>query len=315
MGYLKQGTWNQGQFTSREFKTKDTLFRNWITVNGEAGPNGENGFIAEKGRYHLYVSMACPWAHRTLIFRSLMGLEDYIDVTVVNPVMLENGWEFNDEPNYDFKYLYHLYLKACPSYEGRVSVPVLWDKKLKTIVSNESSEIIRMFNSSFSHLTGSEEDFYPKELREKIDQINDHIFSTINVGVYKAGFSTSQEVYEDAIESLFSSLDWLEELLSQQRYLLGDTLTEADWRLFTTLIRFDTVYHTHFKCNIRKISEYPVLSDYLKELYQYPKIKETINFDHIKTHYYKSHKEINPSGLVPVGPKLDLDTPHTRDAL
>ena len=309
MGLLKQGQWVDQWYDTQscggEFVRQDSRFRNWIT------PDGEQGFKAEKGRYHLYVSLACPWAHRTLIFRKLKELEDYIDVTVVNPIMLENGWEMSD-PLYDLNYLYQLYLKADASYEGRVTVPVLWDKQTETIVNNESSEVIRMFNSAFNHLTGNHDDYYPHSLREKIDKINQRVYSTINNGVYRAGFATTQAAYVEAFQVLFESLDWIEEILSRQRYLAGHRLTEADWRLFTTLIRFDAVYFGHFKTNRQLLSSFPNISAYLRELYQIPGVSGTVDFDHIKTHYYASHRSINPTGIVPVGPALDFTLPHDR---
>jgi putative glutathione S-transferase len=318
MGLLQQGKWvDQWYETDNSggaFRRQESRFRNWLTPNGEAGPNGEPGFAAEKGRYHLYVSLACPWAHRTLIFRYLKQLEDYIDVTVVEPIMLENGWEMND-PLYGLDFLYQLYLKADANYEGRVTVPVLWDKQTETIVSNESSEIIRMFNSAFNHLTGNSDDYYPQALHEKIDTVNDRIYETINNGVYQAGFATTQQAYEEAFHSLFDSLDWVEGLLTQQRYLVGDQLTEADWRLFTTLIRFDAVYFGHFKTNRQLIADYPAISAYVRELYQVQAVAETVSFDHIKSHYYASHLTINPTGIVPVGPQQDFTAPHNRDAV
>ena len=318
MGLLQQGKWvDQWYETDNSggaFRRQESRLRNWLTANGDAGPNGETGFKAEKGRYHLYVSLACPWAHRTLIFRHLKQLEDYIDVTVVEPIMLENGWEMND-PLYDLNFLYQLYLKADANYEGRVTVPVLWDKQTETIVSNESSEIIRMFNSAFNHLTGNGDDYYPQALHEKINAVNDRIYETINNGVYQAGFATTQQAYEVAFHSLFDSLDWVEGLLTQHRYLVGDQLTEADWRLFTTLIRFDAVYFGHFKTNRQLIADYPAISAYVRELHQVQAVAETVSFDHIKTHYYASHLTINPTGLVPVGPQQDFTAPHNRDAV
>ena len=318
MGLLQQGKWvDQWYETDNSggaFRRQDSRFRSWLTPNREPGPNGEPGFKAEKGRYRLYVSLACPWAHRTLIFRHLKQLEDYIDVTVVEPIMLENGWEMND-PLYDLDFLYQLYLKADANYEGRVTVPVLWDKQTQTIVSNESSEIIRMFNSAFNHLTGNSDDYYPQALQEKINTVNDRIYETINNGVYQAGFATTQQAYEVAFHSLFDSLDWVEGLLTQQRYLVGDEITEADWRLFTTLIRFDAVYFGHFKTNRQLIADYPAISAYVRELYQVQAVAETVSFDHIKTHYYASHLTINPTGIVPVGPQQDFTAPHNRDAV
>ena len=289
-------------------------FRSWLTTDGQAGPDGALGFKAEKGRYHLYVSLACPWAHRTLISRQLNELQDYIDVTVVEPIMLGNGWAL-DDPLYGFDFLYQLYLKADVNYEGRVTVPVLWDKQTKTIVSNESSEIIRMFDTAFNHLTGNVDDYYPKDLKQEIDTVNARVYETINNGVYRAGFATTQEAYETAFSKLFDSLDWVEDMLSKQRYLVGEQLTEADWRLFTTLIRFDAVYFGHFKTNRQRVADYPAMSAYLRELYQVPGVAETVNFDHIKTHYYASHLTINPTGVIPIGPSQNFLAPHNREKI
>lgn len=315
MGLLQDGQWVDQWYDTKnsggEYRRKESDFRHWITPDGKLGPNGAPGYKAEKGRYHLYVSLACPWAHRTLIFRTLKQLEDYIDVTVVDPVMLENGWELTD-PLYDDNFLYQLYLRADAQYEGRVTVPVLWDKHTKTIVSNESSEIIRMFNSAFDHLTGNTDDYYPEELRNTIDKLNDRVYQTINNGVYRSGFATTQAAYQNAFEQLFDSLDWVEGILLQQRYLAGPQITEADWRLFTTLIRFDSVYYGHFKTNRRLIADYPAISAYVRELYQVPGIAATVNFDHIKTHYYVSHRTINPTGIIPVGPAQNFTRPHHR---
>lgn len=318
MGLLQNGQWVDQWYdtdaSDGEFVRKASGFRSWLTADGTAGPTGEGGFQAEKGRYHLYVSLACPWAHRTLIFRALKQLDDYIDVTVVEPIMLENGWEMTD-PLYGFEFLYQLYLKADPSYEGRVTVPVLWDKQTHTIVSNESSEIIRMFNEAFNHLTGNKDDYYPKALHDQIDELNDRIYDNINNGVYRAGFATSQPAYEEAFHALFDALDWVESLLSQQRFLLGAQPTEADWRLFTTLIRFDAVYVGHFKCNLRQLEQYPALSAYVRDLYQTLGVAETVDFHHIKTHYYASHGTINPTGVIPLGPSQDFMVPHDRALL
>jgi len=316
MGLLLNGQWVASPSEGTQYRDQGSLFRNWITVNGDAGPHGENGFKAEKGRYHLYVSLACPWAHRTLIFRTLMQLDDYISVTIVDPLLLDNGWQMNGpEPLYQANFLYELYLKAYPKYEGRVTVPVLWDKHTQTIVSNESADIIRMFNSAFNHLTQCEDDYYPEPLRGTIDALNTRIFSAINRGVYQAGFATNQAVYNEAVETLFTALDWVEARLSKQRYLAGDRLTEADWRLFTTLVRFDAVYFGHFKCNRRALSSYPALSGYLRELYQLPGIAKTIDLEQIKQHYYVSHRTINPSGIIPAGPDHDWSRPHGREQL
>jgi putative glutathione S-transferase len=318
MGLLQQGKWVDKWYDTKnndgEFRRQDSRFRSWLTANGAAGPNGEQGFKTEKGRYHLYVSLACPWAHRTLIFRALKGLQDYIDVTAVEPIMLENGWELSD-PLYGFDYAYQLYLKADPSYEGRVTVPILWDKQTQTIVSNESSEIIRMFNSAFNHLTGDLTDYYPENLRSKIDSVNTRVYDTINNGVYLCGFATTQLAYEKALKALFESLDWVEDILSNQPYLAGEQLTEADWRLFTTLIRFDAVYFGHFKTNRQQIADYPAISNYVREMYQIEGIANTVNFEHIKTHYYGSHLTINPTGIVPVGPAQDFTKVHNRQSI
>jgi putative glutathione S-transferase len=318
MGLLQNGQWVDQWYdtdaSDGEFVRKASGFRSWVTANGAAGPTGQGGFKAEKGRYHLYVSLACPWAHRTLIFRALKELDAYIDVTVVEPTMLENGWEMTDPLNH-FDFLYQLYLKADPSYEGRVTVPVLWDKQTQAIVSNESSEIIRMFNEAFNHLTGNHDDYYPERMRDQINELNDRIYDTINNGVYRAGFATSQKAYEAAFHSLFDALDWVESILVRRRYLAGDQVSEADWRLFTTLIRFDAVYVGHFKCNLRLLAQYPALSAYVRDLYQTSGVAETVNFEHIKTHYYASHRTINPAGVIPLGPTQDFMAPHGRAAL
>jgi putative glutathione S-transferase len=325
MGMLVEGVWHDVWYdtaaTKGHFKRSASQFRNWVTADGAAGPTGAGGFKAEANRYHLYVSLACPWAHRTLIFRKLKKLEQLITVSVVDPLMLENGWEFHDRDGATVDHLFgsaalwQVYTQADPHYSGRVTVPVLWDKQTGTIVSNESADIIRMFNSAFNELTGSHEDFYPQALRQEIDALNAVIYDTVNNGVYKAGFATTQEAYEAGVVPLFETLDMLEQRLSSQRFLMGTALTEADWRLFTTLVRFDPVYVGHFKCNIRRIADYPNLSNYLRDLYQTPEIAETVNIGHIKGHYYRSHKTINPSGIVPVGPQLDLDAPHDRQRL
>ena len=330
MGRLVNGVWQDVWYDTRatngHFKRSESQFRNWITADGSPGPSGEGGFEAEAGRYHLYVSLACPWAHRTLIFRKLKKLEDLISLSVVDPLMLANGWEFKGEDRggenggtadhlFGSRMLWEVYLRADPVYSGRVTVPVLWDKRKNTIVSNESAEIIRMFNSAFDRLTGSTEDFCPQELRPEIDALNARIYDAVNNGVYKAGFATSQAAYEESVTALFAMLDELENRLASKRYLTGDRLTEADWRLFTTLVRFDPVYVGHFKCNIRRLADYPNLYGYLRELYQVPGVAETVNMHHIKAHYYRSHTTINPTGIVPVGPALDLEAPHGRDSL
>ena len=318
MGLLQNGQWVDQWYdtdsSGGEFRRQDSRFRGWVTADGAAGPSGSEGFKAEPGRYHLYVSLACPWAHRTLIFRQRKDLPDLIGVTVVEPLMLANGWELKDD-QYGLEYLYQLYLKADSGYEGRVTVPVLWDKREQTIVSNESAEIIRMFNTAFNGLTGNEKDYYPAALRGEIDAINERVYDSINNGVYRSGFATTQEAYEEAYYKLFDALDWVEQVLTRQRYLAGDALTEADWRLFTTLIRFDAVYHGHFKTNRQRIADYPAMSNYLRELYQQPGVAETVNFTHIKQHYYGSHRTINPTQVVPLGPQQDFTLPHDRSRL
>lgn len=314
MGKLVEGVWHDVWYdtksTGGEFVREDAGFRDWIVNKPDAT------FSPESGRYHLYVSLACPWAHRTLIFRELKQLKEHIDVTVVCPDMLSQGWQFGiPEPLFGHSKLHQVYTQAKPDYTGRVTVPVLWDKKTQTIVSNESSEIIRMFNSAFNELTGNHVDYYPEELRRVVDGWNDFIYPNINNGVYRCGFATTQEAYEEAYESLFAALDKVDQHLATHRYLAGQVLTEADWRLFTTLIRFDAVYVGHFKCNKKRIADYPNLNGYLKELYQTPGIKETTDFYHIKRHYYFSHTTINPTQVVPVGPDLDLESEHGRDSL
>jgi len=317
MGLLVEGQWHDQWYdTSKSggrFVRSESQFHNWITADGSAGPVGSGAFKAEAGRYHLYVSLACPWAHRSLIFRKLKRLESLIDVTVVSPHMLEHGWQFDSpEPLYGFQYAHQLYTKADAKYSGRVTVPILWDKQQHTIVSNESSEIIRMLNSAFDGLTGNSEDYYPKALRADIDEINAFIYERINNGVYRCGFATTQEAYEEAFDALFEALDRVEFMLSEQRYLVGNALTEADWRLFTTLVRFDAVYVNHFKCNRQRIADYPNLSNYLRDLYQQPGISETVDMQHIKQHYFYSHESINPTRIVPKGPALDFEIPHDR---
>ena len=322
MGLLQEGKWVDQWYdtksTNGRFVRKAPQFRNWVTTDGRAGPSGKGGFKAEIGRYHLYVSLACPWAHRTLIFRALKGLEKMISVSVVHWYMAENGWTFDvgdgvapDTVN-GAQFLYQVYTQAKPDYSGRVTVPVLWDKHTKTIASNESPEIIRMFNTAFDEVGSVQGDYYPKHLRSEIDTLNERIYTTLNNGVYRCGFATTQAAYEEAITPLFDTLDWLEDILSRKRYLTGAQITEADWRLFTTLIRFDPVYVGHFKCNIRRIADYPNLSNYLRDLYQQPGIARTVNMEHIKRHYYESHTSINPSRIVPTGPDTDFTTPHDR---
>ena len=327
MGLLIDGKWHDQWYdtdkTDGKFEREAARFRNWVTADGSPGPDGEGGFKAESGRYHLYVSMACPWAHRTLIFRKLKGLEKHISVSVVHPDMVENGWEFRPDSEqyrdhlHGFRFMHQVYTRAAPEYSGRVTVPTLWDKEKETIASNESAEIIRMFNSAFDGLDDvrTDLDLYPEELRGEIDEVNARIYDTVNNGVYKAGFATAQDKYEEAYNALFDSLDWLEERLSGQRYLVGDRLTEADWRLFTTLIRFDAVYYSHFKCNRQRIGDFPALSAYLRDLYQVSGVAETVDIDQIKRHYYVSQRTINPTQIVPIGPELDFDSPHGRENL
>jgi putative glutathione S-transferase len=326
MGLLVDGVWRTDWYDTRKtggaFVRDGAKFRNWVTSDGGPGPSGEGGFAAESGRYHLYVSYACPWAHRALIFRALKGLEPHIGVSVVHPLMLEDGWslsaDFDGATGDDVlgkAFLRDVYLEAKPRASGRVTVPVLWDRGRNTIVSNESSEIIRMFNSAFNGVAGNHDDYYPEPLRGEIDAVNERVYATVNNGVYRAGFATTQEAYDAAVTELFETLDWLEDRLSRQRYLVGGQVTEADWRLFTTLARFDPVYVGHFKCNIRRIADYPALSGYLRELYQWPGVAETTRLDHIKYHYYASHRTINPTGIVPAGPEIDLTAPHGRDSL
>ena len=322
MGLLQDGKWvDQWHDTGASggrFVRKDSQFRNWITVDGSAGPSGEGGFKAEPGRYHLYVSLACPWAHRTLIFRALKGLENIVSVSIVHWFMGDQGWTFTPEDGSTADtvnraaFLHEVYTTADPGYSGRVTVPALWDKEARTIASNESSEIIRMFNSAFDKVGARPGDYYPVALRPEIDRINDRIYGTVNNGVYKAGFATAQDAYEEAVVPLFETLDWLEDRLGSQRYLTGSAVTEADWRLFPTLVRFDPVYFGHFKCNLRRIADYPNLSGYVRDLYQHPDVAETVDFLHIKNHYYGSHRKINPTGIVPMGPDVDYTAPHDR---
>ncbi len=325
MGLLIDGIWrdrgDEPKATGGRFVRRGAQFRNWVTLDGAPGPSGEGGFEAEPGRYHLYVSLACPWAHRTLIFRKLKGLEDAISVSVVHWHMGDDGWEFREGPGCTpdtangARFLREVYVKAQPDYSGRVSVPVLWDKKRAAIVSNESSEIIRMFNAAFDTLGNAASDFYPQDLRAEIDEINARVYATVNNGVYRAGFATSQSAYEEAVDALFETLADLEDRLAGQRYLAGDRLTEADWRLFTTLMRFDPVYVGHFKCNKRRLADHPNLWGFTRELYQMPGIAETVNLDHIKRHYYGSHESINPHRIVPKGPDIDYSEPHGRERL
>ncbi len=323
MGLLVDGVWQEDVSRTKDghFIRPTTRYRNFVTADGSPGPSGEGGFPAERGRYHLYISLACPWAHRTLIFRTLKKLDDVISVSVTEPLYGKTGWEFGatagatpDTVN-GKSTLAEIYLLADPHYSGRVSVPVLWDKKRRTIVNNESAEIIRMLNSAFDAFTDAKTDYYPVALRGEIDRINDLVYPNVNNGVYRAGFATSQAAYEEAARGVFAALDQLEERLSGQRYLVGRQITEADWRLFTTLIRFDTVYYGHFKCNLRRIADYSNLWNYLRELYQVPGIAETVSVDHIKRHYYGSQRQVNPTGIVPIGPLIDFGAPHDRGRL
>jgi putative glutathione S-transferase len=322
MGLLIDGKWSTEWYDTKSaggrFVRKESAFRDWVRADGSTR------FAPEPDRYHLYVSLACPWAHRTLIFRKLKKLESDIPVSIVHPLMAENGWtlenpddtpEVTGDPVNGARYLHQVYTKADPTYTGRVTVPVLWDRSLGTIVSNESSEIIRMFNAEFDALGDASVDFYPESLRREIDEINDFVYPKVNNGVYRCGFATTQEAYAEAFEELFAALDELELRLTRQRYLMGGVLTEADWRLFTTLVRFDAVYVGHFKCNRRRIADYTHLSGYLRDLYQVPGVAETVNFEHIKRHYYESHGTINPTGVVPLGPEVDLTAPHRRHTL
>ena len=322
MGRLVDGNWvTESQLNKADgrFRRVDAVFRNWITPDGRPGPSGSGGFRAGPSLYHLFVAMACPWAHRTLIFRTLKRLEDMISVSVADPFADDYGWRFtaqNPDPLYGFGRLHQVYSMADPKASSRATVPVLWDKKQRTIVSNESSEIIRMFNSAFDG-TGAKasRDYYPADLKGAIDEINPAIYDTVNNGVYKAGFAGTQQAYDQAVRALFQTLDMLEDRLSRQRYVTGNRITEADWRLFTTLLRFDPVYFCHFKCNIRRIVDYTNLSGYLRELYQVPGIRDTIDLDATKQHYFLSHESINPRRIVPLGPHFDLDAPHDRDRL
>ena len=324
MGLLVDGEWRDKWYdtesTGGKFERSTSKFRNWVTADGSAGPSGKSGFQAQSGRYHLYVSYACPWAHRALIFRALKDLTDHISVSVVHPDMMEDGWTFatdfqgaTGDTLFGSDFLRDIYIKADPNFTGRVTVPVLWDKAQSTIVSNESAEIIRMFNSAFNEITGNTDDYWPTDLREQIADINERVYETVNNGVYKAGFATSQDAYDDAVHPLFDSLAWLESILENNRFLAGDKLTEADWRLFTTLARFDLVYHTHFKCNHKRLTDYPNLWAYTRQLYQHADIAETVHFDHIVRHYHFSQTTVNPHQIIPINPTVDFSAPHERD--
>ena len=325
MGLLVNGEWHSDWYdtkaTGGRFERKAPSFRNWITADGSAGPSGTGGFKAEPNRYHLYVSLACPWAHRTLIYRQLKGLDQMISMSVVNAFMGDEGWTFEpgdgviEDPINQATRMHQVYTAAMPDYTGRVTVPVIWDKHTHTIVSNESPEIIRMFNSAFDDVGAIAGDFCPPELLTEIDELNDFIYPNINNGVYRAGFATTKTAYNDAVTDVFNGLDTLESRLAKQRYLTGNTITEADWRLFTTLVRFDAVYVGHFKCNLRRIVDYPHLWGYLKDLYQVPGVAQTVHVEHCKAHYYGSHETINPTLIIPVGPVIDLMQPHDRASI
>lgn len=319
MGQLIDGRWTVTDPRAMTFTRREAQFRNWVTADGRAGSSGRAGFRAQPGRYHLYVSKACPFAHRTLIFRALKGLDPLIGLSVTHWLMAEQGWTFEagegvipDDVN-GARFLHELYTRANPTYSGPASVPVLWDRETNTIVSNESSEIIRMMNAAFDAVGAKAGDFYPRALRAEIDELNARIYATVNNGVYDAGFAPGQDAYDAAVGPLFDTLDWLEARLSRSRYLIADQITEADWRLFTTLLRFDSVYAVHFKCNLRRLVDYPNLWAYARELYQRPGIRPTCDFGHIKRHYFRSHDWINPRRIVPAGPRLDFDAPHRRD--
>lgn len=324
MGLLIDGEWRDKWYdtesTGGKFERSTSKFRNWVTADGSAGPSGKSGFQAQSGRYHLYVSYACPWAHRALIFRALKDLTDHISVSVVHPDMMEDGWTFatdfegaTGDTLFGSDFLRDIYIKADPNFTCRVTVPVLWDKAQNTIVSNESAEIIRMFNNAFNEITGNTDDYWPTDLREQIADINERVYETVNNGVYKAGFATSQDAYDDAVHPLFDSLTWLESILENNRFLAGDKLTEADWRLFTTLARFDLVYHTHFKCNHKRLIDHPNLWAYTRQLYQHADIAETVHFDHIVRHYHFSQTTVNPHQIIPINPTVDFTAPHGRD--
>ncbi|MFK7754294.1 MAG: glutathione S-transferase family protein [Sedimentitalea sp.] len=324
MGLLVDGKWQDSWYDTKStkgaFERSAAQFRNWITPDGSPGPSGKGGFKAESGRYHLYVSHACPWAHRALIFRALKGLETHIDVSVVHPDMLAHGWTFETDDNgatgdalFASTFMHQIYTRADPAFSGRVTVPVLWDKAQNTIVSNESSEIIRMFNTAFDAITGNTIDYWPIAQRDGIEDVNTRIYDTLNNGVYRCGFATTQQAYDAAVGPLFDTLDWLENHLSTHRFLVGPNVTEADWRLFTTLVRFDDVYHLHFKCNRRRLVDYPSLWAYTRELFQWPGVSETVNLKHIVRHYHFSHDSINPHRIIPINPVLNFAAPHHRD--
>jgi len=322
LGVMIEGRWHDRWYDTKasegRFVRSESQFRNWVTPDGEPGPTGAGGFKAELGRYHLIAALACPWTHRTLIFRALKGLAHIVSMSVTHWRMGPEGWTFDEgpgvvpDPILGARCVHEIYKAASPCYTGRVTVPILWDKRTATIVSNESADIVRMMNSAFDGVGATVGDYYPEPLRPNIDRINSEIYERVNNGVYKAGFATTQAAYEEGVEPLFATLDRLETLLGQQRYLCGSRITEADWRLFVTLVRFDPVYVGHFKCNIRRLSEYPNLWAYTRELFQWPGVRETVNFEHIKRHYYESHESVNPTRIVPMGPLLDFEAPHGR---
>jgi putative glutathione S-transferase len=319
MGLLVDGVWQaeEGRWADSRGRLRrpESTLRNWVTPDGSPGPTGRGGFKAEARRYHLYIARACPWAHRTAIFRELKGLQGMIGLSVTHWLMLEQGWTFESAPGVvadsvnNARYLHQIYAKSEPNYSGRVTVPVLWDKETGRIVNNESADIIRMFSSAFDGVGAAPGDYYPEDLRDEIDAVNARVYDTLNNGVYKAGFAGSQEAYDEAVVPLFETLDWLEQRLSRAEYLVGNRLTEADWRLFTTLLRFDPVYHTHFKCNLKRLVDYPALWAYTRRLYRHPAVRPTVNMEHIKAHYFQSHRWINPTGIVPRGPLVDFELP------
>ena len=322
MGLLVDGVWRDQWYdtaaTGGRFERQESPFRHWVTPDGAPGPTGEGGFAAEPGRYHLFVARACPWAHRATILRAIKGLEGMIGLSVTHWLMGEEGWTFEPAPGVipdpdGARCLYEVYLRADPRHTGRVTVPVLWDRERRTIVSNESADILRMLDSAFDGVGAGEGRCYPPDLRAEIDALNARVYATVNNGVYRAGFATTQDAYDEAVRPLFASLDWLEDILSRRRYLCGNRVTEADWRLWTTLLRFDPVYHYHFKCNLRRLTDYPNLWAYARELFQWPGVRGTVDFDHIRRHYFMSHPRVNPTRIVPLGPVLDFDAPHGRD--
>jgi|SRR5690625_1854674 len=325
MGLLVEGKWRDEWYDTAShggrFVRESAGFRNWVTVDGAAGPSGEGGFKAEPGRYHFYIAWPCPWCHRVALYRALFGLEEVIGLSVVDPLMLEYGWTFGrsgadkTDELFGSEFMYQVYTRAVPDYTGRVTVPVLWDRERETIVSNESSEIMRMLAEAFRPWAKTKHDYRPEGLREEIEAINERVYDSVNNGVYKCGFATTQAAYEENFTALFDTFDWLDGRLAERRYLTGSGITEADWRLFPTLVRFDAVYVGHFKCNLRRIVDYPNLSGYLRDLYQQPGVADTVRIEEIKTHYYGSHHTINPTGIVPRGPALDFNRPHHRDKL